>query len=135
MPGVQLRFGYPGLKIGYTAASAIVGGQVVERVAGARLVQPAGAGSLIVAGVAMFDIPTSRSVIGGPQVGDVNALTVIRRVVIPVTFNAAATEGQKLICAAAGQVTPAGAAPDVRTVIGEAFEAVAGGATGLAYIY
>jgi len=135
MAGVQLRFGYPGLKIGYTAFSAIVGGQVVERVAGARLVQPAGAGSLVVAGVAMFDVPATRTVVGGPVVGDVNALMVIRRVVIPVTFNAAATEGQKLICAAAGQVTPAGAASDARTIIGEAFEAVAGGAVGLVLVY
>lgn len=135
MPGVQLRFGYPGLKIGYTAVSPIVGGQVVERVAGVRLVQPAGAGSLVVAGVAMFDVPAARTVVSGPQVGDVNALTVIRRVVIAVTFAAAATEGQKLICAAAGQVTPAGATPDARTVIGEAFEAVAGGAVGLAMVY
>jgi hypothetical protein len=54
--------------------------------------------------------------------------------VIKVTFAAAATEGQRLIAAANGQVTPAGAAPDARQVIGYAFEAVGLGAVGLARI-
>lgn len=138
MAAVQPVFGLEqgrGWRISYTPNAVITGGQVVERVAGTRLVQPAGAGSVIAAGVAMFDIPATRAHAAGPQVGDVDGLVVVRHCVVAVTFAAAATEGQKLICAATGQVTPAGAAPDARTLIGEAFEAVGIGAVGLAVIY
>lgn len=135
MAEVQAKFGWPGLQISYTCAEAVVGGQLVERRTGVRLVGVAAAGSLLVCGVARWDVPAARAIVGGPQVGDGNELTVARGVVIPVTFTAAATAGQKLIAAANGQVTPAGAAPDARTVVGEAFEAVGIGAVGLAYIY
>lgn len=134
MAEVQIKFGWPGDQLTFTCAAAVTGGQVVERVAGSRLVQPAGAGSLVAAGVARHDVPATRSYVGGPQVGDGGELLVADDVVIRVTFANAATEGQKLMCAAAGQVTPAGANPDARTVIGTAFEAVAGGAVGLAKI-
>jgi hypothetical protein len=135
MASVQPRFGGPGFRVSYTPNAVITGGQLVERVAGTRLVQPAGAGSLIACGVALWDVPAARASIQGPQVGDVNGLAVVRRVVILVTYAAAATEGQKLVAAANGQVTPAGAAPDARTVVGECFDATGLGATGLALIY
>lgn len=142
MPDVQARFGYPGLKISYTCSAAVTGGQLVERVAGSRLVQPAGASSAKVVGVAMHDVPAARASIQGPQVGDGNELTVISGVVILVTFANAAVEGDDLIAAAAGQVTPLAAAAtavaadinNARAIVGYAFEAVAGGATGLAFI-
>lgn len=134
MPSIQPRFGYPGLKISYNCAEAILGGQVVELRAGTRTVGVAAAGSLVVAGVAMHDVPAARASIQGPQVGDGFELTVITMAIVPVTFTAAATRGQRLITAAAGQVTPAGAAPDGRTLVGWAFEDVALGAVGLARI-
>lgn len=138
MPSVQTRFGVEsgqGLRLTYSAAEAIVGGQVVERRTGARIVGVAAAGSLIVAGVSLVDVPVTSAVLGGTKVSDGENVLVTRLAVVPVTFAAAATVGQKLIVAANGQVTPAGAAPDARTVIGEAFEAVALGAVGLAYVY
>ena len=138
MPSVQTRFGVEsgqGLRLTYSAAEAIVGGQVVERRTGVRIVGVAAAGSLIVAGVSLVDVPVTSAVLGGTKVSDGENVLVTRLAVVPVTFAAAATVGQKLIVAANGQVTPAGAAPDARTVIGEAFEAVALGAVGLAYVY
>lgn len=137
MAEVQAKFGWPGNQISYTCAEAIIGGQVVERRTGNRLVGVAGAGSTKVAGVARHDVPAARATIQGPQVGDGHELTVARGVVIPVTnSNAGAIAvGDKLIAAAAGKVAAAGATPDARTVIGEAFEAAAADATFLAYIY
>lgn len=136
MASVQPKFGFPGLPISFTCAEAIIGGQLVERRAGTRLVGVAAAGSLVVAGVAKHDVPAARVSLQGPQVGDGLELTVHRRCVIRVTFAAAVTEGQKLIAAAGGQLTPVTVATqDPRTIVGEAFEAVAAGATGLAFIY
>jgi len=48
--------------------------------------------------------------------------------IYPVTYAAAATFGQRLITAANGQVTPAGAAPDARTVVGICMEPAGVGA-------
>lgn len=135
MPEVQVQFGYPGLQITYSVAEAIVGGQLVERRAGSRLVGVAGAASVKVAGVARWDVPATRTTIQQAQVGDGDELDVARGGVLKVTFAAAANEGDKLIAAAAGQVTPAGSSADPRTIVGEAFEAVASGAVGRAYIY
>ncbi len=135
---VQPKFGVEGgrgLRISYGCAEAITAGQLVERRTGTRLVGVAAAGSLVVAGVAQWDVPVTRVGLNGAQVGDGLELNVIRDCVIAVTFAAAATVGQGLICAANGQVTPAGATPDARTVIGEAFEAASAGAVGLAFIY
>lgn len=134
MAEVQIKYGWPGDQLTYTAAEAIVGGQIVERRSGSRLVGVAGAGSLVAVGVARHDVPATRVSVQGPQVGDGGELLVADDVVIRVTFAASATEGQKLVCAANGQVTPAGATPDARTIIGTAFEAVASGAVGLARI-
>jgi hypothetical protein len=86
-------------------------------------------------GVARWDVPTTRATVQGPAVGDGNELVVARNCVIPVVASGAVTVGAKLVCAANGAVSAAGATPDARTVIGEAFEAAADTATFLAYIY
>jgi hypothetical protein len=135
MAEVQARFGWPGNQLSYTCAEAVVGGQLVERRTGTRLVGVAGAASLKVCGVARHDVPATKATIQGPQVGDGNELTVARNVIIPVTASGAVAVGDKLVAAAAGAVSAAGATPDARTVVGEAFEAAADGATFLAYIY
>jgi len=138
MASVQTRFGVEsgqGLRITYSAAEALVGGQVVERRTGTRLVGVAAAGSFLVVGVTLVDVPVTSAVLGGAKVSDGENVLVTRHAVVPVTFAAAATVGQKLVAAANGQVTPAGLTPDARSVIGEAFEAVALGAVGLAYVY
>lgn len=135
MAEVQPKFGWPANQISYTCAAAVTGGQVVERRTGTRLVGPAAAGSLVACGVARWDVPATRATIQGPAVGDGNELVVARNCVIAVVASGAVTVGAKLVAAAAGAVSAAGATPDARTVIGEAFEAAADGATFNAYIY
>jgi hypothetical protein len=144
---VQPKFGYPGLRISYTCAEAVLAGQLVERRTGTRLVGVAGAGSLKVCGVAQWDVPASRASIQGPQVADGFELTVLRACVVKVTFTDAAAVGDRLVAAAAGQVTPVPAADATslatvaagitatRGIVGEAFEAVSAGAVGLALVY
>jgi hypothetical protein len=119
--------------------AAVVGGQLVDGVAGG--VQPSAAGSNVCVGVALSDsLPASTSqtptVPGAPV--SVNLapypaqVAVSSEGVLPVTYAAAATFGQRLITAANGQVTPAGAAPDARQVVGICYEpaGVAPGAVG-----
>lgn len=134
MAEVQPKFGWPAKQLTYNVAEAIVGGQVVERRTGTRLVGVAGAASTKVCGVARWDVPATRTTIQQNQVGDGNELLVARDCVIRVTASGAVAVGDKLIAAAAGAVSAAGATPDARTVIGEATEAAADGATFLAYI-
>jgi hypothetical protein len=45
-------------------------------------------------------------------------VAVINDGFVPVKFAAAAAFGDRLIAAAAGTVTPAGATPDARTIVG-----------------
>lgn len=125
---VQPKFGYPGLRISYTCNSAVTAGQLLERVTGTRLVQPAGAASVRVAGVAQFDVPAVRAFEGGPQVGDGNELVVLRLCVVKVQASGAVVAGDPLIAAASGQVSVAGATPDARTIVGQAFEDAANAA-------
>lgn len=146
MPGVTpIRFGIAGrgFRWSFTPVEPIVGGipaQLVEwraigALPGQRACGVAAAGSVLVAGVALWDTPAVRASIQGPQVGDEHALDVASYGVFPVTFAAAATRGLSLVAAANGQVTPAAATPDARTVIGFcAQDAVSAGAVGLAYI-
>lgn len=148
MTAVTPRFGEgTGLTISYTPNSAISGGQLVERLNGTRLVQPAGAASLKVCGVARKDALATILSPEQVKVGDELSLPVSRFCVIAVTFAAAANPGDKLIAAAAGQVTPLPAVgvadlaaagvsiTNTRAIIGEAFNAVSLGAVGLAVIY
>ena len=109
------------------ADATIAGGQVVEARAGGRI-GAAGAGSLKVLGVALTDaigpelLSTSPTMVNGRPVLVVPLPTAVAVVSsgieVPVTYAAAASFGDKLIAAANGQVTPAGADPDYRTVVG-----------------
>ena len=122
----------------------VKGGQLVEaRSAGVGV---AAAGSLKVLGVARTDaIPTATSqdltnALGASvlNLSPVSPYVAVGRgAFYPVTFTAAAAFGDKLIAAANGQVTPAGATPDARTIIGycAALGGVALGAVGMAFIY
>jgi hypothetical protein len=135
------------LTISYTPNAAITGGQLVERINGTRLVQPAGAASLKVCGVARKDALATILSPEQVKVGDALGLPVSRFCVIAVTFAAAANPGDKLIAAASGQVTPLPAVDisdlahagtsitNTRAIIGEALNAVSLGAVGLAVIY
>lgn len=133
MPSVQPRFGYPGSRVSYTASAAITGGRLVELTA-ARTVGPAGAGSTKCVGVAQWDVPASRASIEGPQVGDGNELVVLDDCFVTLVASGAIAAGDKLIAAAAGQASVAGATPDARTVVGTAIEAATNGNTFLAKV-
>lgn len=130
---IEVKFGYPGIRITYTCSAAVTAGQLVE-LTGDRTVGPAGAGSLKVVGVALWDVPAARASIQGPQVGDGSELTAVTLAVLPVTASGAVAAGDALIAAAAGAVAAAGAAPDARTVVGRSLQAIANGATGYALI-
>jgi hypothetical protein len=135
MPTVIPRFDQG--PVTFTAIAAVTGGQLVDGVAGG--VQPSGAGSSTCVGVATTDaLPTATSqapTIPGVSVA-VNAaplpsvVAVANEGVWPLTYAAAATFGQRLITAANGQVTPAGATPDARTVVGTCYEPGGVGAGG-----
>lgn len=130
----------------YPAAGTVAGGQVVEgRTTGAGAgtdpgVAPAAAGSVKVVGVALNDAVVT--LVTDPVNGVLDTAPTGTRVLVsnhdevPVTYAAAANLGDPLIAAANGQVTPAGATPDARTVIGKCTEptGVAAGAVGLAWI-
>jgi hypothetical protein len=133
---VSPTFGDPGsFRKSYTCAAAVTAGQLVERVAGTDLVQPAGAASVAVVGVAAHDVPATRTTLQGPQVGDGHELTVLANCEVPgVTASGAIAAGDPLIAAAAGKVAASGATPDARTLVGRAAEAIADTATGRCYV-
>jgi hypothetical protein len=115
----------------YTPAdnATIRGGRVVEAVAGGRI-QEAGAGSVKALGVALTDAIAPEDQVNGPTTGGdgrpitalysapVNVGVADRGIELKVTYAANANFGDKLICAANGTVTPAGATPDARTIVG-----------------
>lgn len=118
---------------------AVVGGQLVEarsatlHNAAQRPVGVAAAGSLVVVGVALLDAqPDDTALSGVPLYPLPKATSVAIEGDVPVTYAASATYGQFLIAAANGQVTPAGATPDMRTVVGKCSQAggVASGQVG-----
>lgn len=144
MPGVTPRYSVDA-PVTYTVKSdqTVQGGQLLEVVTGG-VVQPASAGSLTVVGVATKYAKGSYTAESTTGAGDylLDASGPLSRVAVErgyfkVTYTAAATVGAKLIAAANGQVTPAGATPDARTLVGECAEAagVGAGAVGLARIY
>lgn len=108
----------------------VKGGQVVEATTVSGRIQPAAAGSFLVLGVALTDAIAPEDVVTGPTTGadgrPVTALFALpttvavadRGVEVQVTYAANAAFGQKLIAAANGTVTPAGATPDARTIVG-----------------
>jgi predicted RecA/RadA family phage recombinase len=120
MPGIQggiNEYFAPGHHLTLTASATITGGQIVAYT-GNRTVGPAGAASMAVAGIALHNAASGEKV------------TVATQGVWPATATGAIAAGDTLITAAAGTVAPAGAAPDARSVIGRALEAIANGATG-----
>lgn len=145
MAAVNPRFGDHTsiLAISFTPVEVISGGDLVERrTGGSRRVGRAAAGSLVVAGVALQDVAATRTDATVIAVDDEHGLTVVRHCVVPVVFAAAVTEGQKLIAAASGQLTPVPVASatyaaaeinNTRAIVGEAFDSYGAGA-GLAYI-
>lgn len=121
----------------YPVKAAVTGGQVVEGTvdSGVDKVQAAGAGSLVVLGVAYNDAsPDDTSTGSAVNVNPLPTAVTVGNGEFYVTYAAAATVGQALIAAANGQVTPAGATPDARTVIGYCTATTASGAVGPAYI-
>lgn len=121
----------------------ILGGQLVEGRAAGRI-GVAAAGSLKVLGVALTDaqspdtFATGPTTVGGfPQINaaplPTNVAVAYGGIETNVKYLAAATFGDVLIAAAGGTVTPAGATPDARTIVGRctAPAGVAAGAVGL----
>lgn len=116
------------------SGQTITGGQVVEATTTAGRVQKAGAGSLKVLGVALSDAVAPENLTttattgsdGRPVLNAALAPTVVAVVSggaeVPVTYAADAAFGVLLIAAANGTVTPAGATPDARTIIGRCTE-------------
>jgi hypothetical protein len=139
MPAIPIRR-KTGAK-SYVAAEAIVGGQLVE----GRTASKAGvaaAGSVKVLGVAGNDAVAT--LVTEPVNGVLDTAPLGTRVHVehaveaPVKYAAVAAFGDKLIAASNGRVTPAGANPDARTIVGECTEP--GGVTvvdsvALAWIY
>ncbi|SDC45912.1 hypothetical protein [Nocardioides lianchengensis] len=109
----------------YPAAEAVVGGQLVEGRAASK-VGVAAAGSVKVLGVSLNDAVAV--LVTDPVGGVLNTaplgtrVNVAKGVEVPVKYAAAAALGDKLIAASNGRVTPAGANPDARTIVGECTE-------------
>ena len=111
----------------YPAAEAILGGQLVEgRTTNGGSVGVAAAASVKVLGVALNDAVATlvtepvNGVLDTAPLG--TRVNVAKSVEAPVKYAAAAAFGDKLIAASNGRVTPAGATPDARTIVGECTE-------------
>jgi hypothetical protein len=123
----------------YSPASGttVKGGQLVDAVNVAPAltnvgrIQPSAAGSTVCLGVALTDAiapeqvntsPTTDATTGRPVIDMFSAPTTVAvadgGIIVPVTYAANAVFGQALIAAALGTVTPAGATPDARTIVG-----------------
>ena len=112
----------------------IVGGQVVEATTTKGRIQKAAAGSFKTLGVAIADAVAPEDLAlgattdgsGRPVLSVVVPVTVVTVVSngteVPVTYAANANFGDLLIAAANGTVTPAGATPDARTIVGRCTE-------------
>lgn len=146
MSGVTPRY-QGGGPVTYQTVETIVGGQLVEARTGG-LVGVAAAGSIKCLGIATKDATptvagTGTDAYGNPTVAIqyvTNTVAVGGTPAIwPVTYAANAAFGDALIVAANGTVTPAGAAPDARTVVGRCVEpngvVVGTNAVGLAKLY
>jgi hypothetical protein len=131
----------------YEAVEGIVGGTLVEaRAGGVELpaVGIAAAGSVKVLGVAQKDasVHPGTAAPRSPVAGVLDTtmapfeVAVINDGFVPCKYAAAAAYGDRLIAAANGTVTPAGATPDARTVVGWCAEkgGVLLGGTGLTRI-
>lgn len=116
----------------YTPASGstVKGGQLVDAAANGRIA-PSAAASTVCLGVALTDAiapeqvntsPTTAAD-GRPVINMFSAPTTVAvadgGIIVPVTYAANAAFGQWLVAAANGTVTPAGATPDARTIVGQ----------------
>lgn len=111
---------------------AVAGGQLVEgRAASGNATQRpcgvAGAGSAKVIGIALIDATNAAQAANLVYPLPVSATVAVQGTVAGVTYASNANYGDRLIAAAGGQVTAAGATPDARTVIGYCAES--GGVT------
>lgn len=127
MSGVPIVFKQGPLTFTPADNSVIAGGDVVIAATGGRCAV-AGAAALNVVGIALNDAIAPEDVVtapsgtppvtfAGPQVTKV-AVAYGGMVVDGVTYTADTAEGVALIAAANGDVSPAGATPDARTIIG-----------------
>lgn len=143
MSGVRPRLSNQGPAT-YEVVEAVKGGQLVEARAGGK-VGVAAAGSFLVLGVAEIDARPYVNPVSTDSDGfeTINTSPLPQHTSVgfnryPVTFAADAAFGAALIAASAGRVTPAGAAPDARSIVGYCDEpggvVVATRATGLANI-
>lgn len=123
MPEIPIRRKHGGRS--YPAAETIVGGQLVEGRAASKA-GVAAAGSFKVLGVARNDAVAA--LVTEPVNGILDTaptgtrVGVEKNVEVPVKYAAAAAFGDKLVAASNGRVTPAGATPDARTIVGECTE-------------
>lgn len=105
-----------------SAAGTAVGGRFVDAVTpGSFLVNVSGAASNVSIGLAIHDQPAASSIV-----------TVAHHGIWYVRAVGAITAGQRLITAAAGAVSAAGATPDARQVVAIAQEDIANGVDGRA---
>jgi hypothetical protein len=123
--GVSERFGSGAPRITMTAGAAVVAGRFVE-LTGDRTIGPAPAGSFKVIGLAIQDCD------GVAATG--NKVAVATGGVWNVRAGAAIAAGDQLVPLANGTVGPSGAAPDARTVVGIALQAIGNGNDGPALI-
>lgn len=127
MSGVPVVFKQGPLTFTPADNSVIKGGDVVIAATGGRCAV-GGAAALNVVGIALNDAIAPEDVVTapagdppvtfvGPQITKV-AVAYGGMVVDGVTYTADTAEGVALIAAANGDVSPAGATPDARTIIG-----------------
>lgn len=129
----------------YTPDELILGGQLVEGKDNSR-VKVGTAGATRILGVALDDGNAPEAFVSEPTLVNgrpvLNAaplpkiVSVTRGQEVPVKYSANTKFGEPLVATANGQVGPAGATPDARTIVGRctAPAGVAAGAVGLAVI-
>lgn len=116
--GVTERFGSGHPKITRTVSVAVTAARLVEST-GNRTIGPAGAGSVKVVGVAMQSADAVNDKVACATGGVWN-----------LRAGGAIAAGDYVIAGALGVVVSAGAAPDMRTVVGQAEEAIGNGNDG-----
>lgn len=130
--------GYPVIEDvpGFTVSVAVTAGQLVEPDGTTAMVKPATALSKAVLGYALTDAFPDGSTPALTFVQRPSRVAVERNCVAWIRYAADTTFGAKLVCAALGQVTPAGVTPDATTLVGQCYEpgGVLAGVVGRTYI-
>lgn len=119
--GGIVEFVKPGVSLTVTAGAAITGGQAVS-LSGNRTV-------IVATATLAVQVAAIGVAIHSAASGDTN-LTVATGGVWPMTASGAIAAGDNLASAAAGAVVTLAAAPDARTILGQALEAISNGLTG-----